>query len=408
MSETKKGLTSQQKQLIAICVVVYFVSYLTRKNYSSVLANIGESFRITETAASFALTGMAIFYGTGQLLSGWLGDRTKPKYLISAGLFTTAAINGVLPFCSQLPENIRIPLLTVFWSVNGLAQAMMWPPIVKMLSSSLSTDEYKKATVKVSYGSQAATIAIYLFGYLSVRFSVWEYIFFVPAALAAIAAVVVLIKAPDVGIVKREKTQASKSSGAFPYLLLGSIMLVTMLQGIMRDGVADWLPTYIDDRFGVSAENAILMGVAPPILSIVFYEITSFLSRRVFKNEMLCSAVIFGTGFLSSFVLSMFSESSIILSVAMSTIVSASMHGVNLVLTCMIPQYFAKTGRVAFVAGLINSCTYLGSALSGYGFAALAALIGWGGTIVGWAIICAFACVICLVMTRKWGRYKEQ
>lgn len=407
MSETKKGLTSQQKQLIAICVAVYFVSYLTRKNYSSVLANIGESFKITETAASFALTGMAIFYGTGQLLSGWLGDRTKPKYLIATGLFTTAAINGVLPFCSALPENVRIPLLTVFWSINGLAQAMMWPPIVKMLSSTLSTDEYKKATVKVSYGSQAATVAIYLFGYLSVRFSVWEYIFYVPAVLAAIAAVVVLIKAPDVGIVKREKTQTEKTTHAFPYLLLGSIMFVTMLQGIMRDGVADWLPTYIDDRFGISAENAILMGIAPPILSIVFYEITSYLSRRVFKNEMLCSAVIFGTGFLSSFVLSMFSESSVVLSVTMSTIVSASMHGVNLILTCMIPQYFSKTGRVAFIAGLINSCTYLGSALSGYGFAALAALIGWGGTIVGWAIICAVACVICLVMTRKWAKYKE-
>ena len=44
MTGSKKGLTSSQKQLIAICVVVYFVSYLTRKNYSSVLANIRTGF----------------------------------------------------------------------------------------------------------------------------------------------------------------------------------------------------------------------------------------------------------------------------------------------------------------------------------------------------------------------------
>lgn len=408
MTETKKGLTSQQKQLIAICVIVYFVSYLTRKNYSSVLANIRQSFGITETAASYALTGMAIFYGSGQLLSGWLGDRTKPKYLIAAGLFTAAAINAALPFCANLPESVCVPLITAAWCINGLAQAMMWPPIVKMLSSTLTNDEYKKATVKVSYGSQAATIAVYLFGYASVRFSAWEYIFIIPAIFAATVAVIVLLKAPDVGIVKREKKSEEKSSSPFPYLLLASVMLVTMLQGIMRDGVADWLPTYLDNRFNISAENAILMGVAPPILSIAFYEITSFLSRKVFKNEMLCSAIIFGTGFVSSFILSLFSESSVILSVTMSTIVSASMHGVNLILTCMVPQYFSKTGRVAFIAGLINSCTYLGSALSGYGFAALAALIGWGGTIVGWAIICALACIICLAICGKWKKYKEQ
>ena len=83
-------------------------------------------------------------------------------------------------------------------------------------------------------------------------------------------------------------------------------------------------------------------------------------------------------------------------------------NGIDDFLTCMIPQYFSKTGRVAFIAGLINSCTYLGSALSGYGFAALAAFIGWGGTIVGWAIICALACIICLALCGKWKKYKEQ
>lgn len=64
--------------------------------------------------------------------------------------------------------NLLIPLcpgtglMTAVWCVNGLAQAMMWPPLVRILSELLSEADYKTATVRVSWGSSLATILIYL------------------------------------------------------------------------------------------------------------------------------------------------------------------------------------------------------------------------------------------------------
>jgi len=83
------------------------------------------------------------------------------------------------------------------------------------------------------------------------------------------------------------------------------------------------------------------------------------------------------------------------------------MHGVNLILICLIPPYFKKTGRVSLISGILNSCTYIGSALSGYGFAVLAKLFGWRGTIIGWAIICGIATIICLALVKKWQSFKS-
>ncbi len=393
-------------KLVLLCVAIYFVSYLTRINYAAIIVEFAQSTGLGEEQASFALTGLAIFYGLGQLLSGYLGDRIKPRILISTGLATTAVMNFCLPLCTG-----SVPLLTTVWCINGLAQAMMWPPIVRTLTFFLSTDEYKKASIKVSYGSQAATISVYLLAPVCIKFSGWQTLFYIASVCAVIMSVVVALKMPDVGEPVRKSVQAHQTDTAkqrIPLILFGTVMFVTMLQGIMRDGTTNWLPSYIKSSFGVSSEIAILIGVAPPLFTLVCYEITSFLTRKVFRNEMICALSIFGVGFAASAVLSVFHNSNIVLSVVLGTLVIGCMHGVNVIMTCLLPRYFAGTGKVAFISGLLNSCTYVGSAISGYGFAAVSAGHGWGGTIVLWAVICFIAAIICLSVAGKWEKFSKK
>ncbi|MBR5528695.1 MAG: MFS transporter [Clostridia bacterium] len=405
MNNSRK-MSANEKMLVFLCSAIYFVSYITRINYAAIIVEFAASTGLGEEQASFALTGLAIFYGAGQLLSGYLGDKIKPKVLISAGLATSAAMNFILPF-----SIFSVPLLTALWCVNGLAQAMMWPPIVRILTASLSNEKYKRSAVKVSVASQLATIIIYLGAPLCIRFAGWQPIFFAASACAALMSVVVAIKLPDISTAKAplpssEKT-APSSGFRIPVILFGSIMLAIVLQGIMRDGVTNWLPSYIKSEYGVSSEIAIMLGVVPPVFAMLCYEFTSFLSRKVFKNEMICSMVLFGAAFSAAFVLSFFHNSSIALSVALGTLITGCMHGVNIVLITIIPQYFSKTGRVAFISGLLNSCTYIGSALSGYGFAAVSAKFGWNGTISVWAIICFAATALCLACAPVWKKFSR-
>lgn len=401
-----KKMAKKDTTLVFLCATIYFVSYITRINYAAVLVEYVKSTGFTTEQASLALTGLAIFYGAGQLISGFMGDIFKPKYLIFSGLVTTTVMNFLLPLC-------KTPVaLAAVWCINGLAQAMMWPPIVKILTAKLSIDDYKKATVKVSYGSQLATVSIYLFAPVCIKFSGWQTVFYIASACAAVMSVIALVFLPDVGVTKRERsdaigaTEANNGKIAFPYVLFISIMFVTLLQGIMRDGVANWLPTYVESEFSVPSEFAILMGVAPPVFTLLCYEITVFFSRKVFKNEMLCCAAMFLPSVAGALVLAFFPNSHVALSVALTTLINGSMHGVNLILTSHLPPYFKKTGRISFISGLINSCTYLGSALSGYGFAAVSTRFGWSGTIAVWTAVCFFGFLVCLVLSKKWGSFK--
>ena len=81
-----------------------------------------------------------------------------------------------------------------------------------------------------------------------------------------------------------------------------------------------------------------------------------------------------------------------------------SMHGVNLILICMVPHYYKDSGCVSLVSGLLNSCTYIGSALSTYGVALLTEQIGWSSTIGLWALIALAGALVCILTGPVWKR----
>ena len=113
MGREVSALTANQvsrrniRLLILLSAAVYFSSYLTRLNYSAVLVEMIASEHYTRSAASAALTGLFITYGAGQLLSGYLGDRTKPQLLIFAGLLVSAAMMPVNAFTNSAYFTLR-------------------------------------------------------------------------------------------------------------------------------------------------------------------------------------------------------------------------------------------------------------------------------------------------------------
>ena len=90
-----------------------------------------------KSSASLALTASAATYGAGQLISGFLGDRIEPKKLILVGLLLTITTNFLLPFCKEASQ------MTVIWAVNGFAQALIWPPLVRIMTSVFKKEDYQ-------------------------------------------------------------------------------------------------------------------------------------------------------------------------------------------------------------------------------------------------------------------------
>lgn len=417
-------LKSPITALTWLCAAAYFCSYLTRLNYSAVMVEMIATEGFTKSGASIALTGLFITYGIGQIISGFLGDKLRPQSLVFCGLLTSAAMNLAITIC---PNTFW---MTAVWCVNGFAQAMMWPPLVRIMSAHMTEDEYKKATVRVTWGSSFGTIAVYLTAPLYIAINGWRMVFVASAAIAVVMACLWLPgyralerkiprnrSVPATAPADNASTNTPAPAPQFSKLtagvwgLLGVIMFGIVMQGILRDGITTWMPSYVDDSFHLGSGLAILSGVILPVFSILCVQAVSVVNRKFIRNELACGAFFFALGAVALFVLNLVQGSSslvyIILSIAALAIASACMHGVNLVLICMVPKFFQYTGRISLISGVLNSCTYVGSALSTYGVAVVQENFGWGITVLIWCGVAVAGTLACALMISKWKRFKK-
>lgn len=187
---------------------VYFVSYLTRNSYNVVIAQLVRETGLGQSTLALSATGSLVAYGAGQLLSGCFGDRLQPKGLLIMGLGVTSVMNLLMAFCRQ-PA-----LMLGIWCVNGLAQAFLWPPLVRLMSELFSGELYEKVVVAVTWGGSVGNIALYLAAPALISLLGVESVFVTAALCALIAAGLLVKKCPLIsGGVRSTAPRQGKRSG---------------------------------------------------------------------------------------------------------------------------------------------------------------------------------------------------
>ena len=396
---------TNSRRLTLLFALTYLTSYLTRINYGAIISEMVFSTGISKPLLSMALTGSFITYGIGQIISGALGDRVRPKLLIRTGFIITVIMNILFPFCPNAY------VMTAVWCVNGFAHSLMWPPLVRMMTVLMTVDEYKAATVRVSWGAYIGTILVYLCSPIIIEALNWKYVFFISAICGAVILVLWQLLAPDITSEKRQAAVvsssdiSSKSIFLSPALIL--IFFAIICQGALKDGITTWMPSYISETFKLGSSTAIFSGVVLPIFSIFSTQAALTLHRKSLKNPIVCAIVIFTLGSLSALVLALFSNSLAILSIVFSAVLTGCMHGVNLMYISMIPAYFKGVGKVSFASGLLNSFSYVGSAVSTYGIAVLSESRGWSFTITSWLIVALLGTAASILALRPWNKLKK-
>ena len=405
-----------KKAIVALCALVYFTSYFSRKSFAVALFGILEANAITETTAGLVETAMFICYGAGQLISGFLGDRIKPAILLGVGLGTTALCNMLLPFVPGGTWIIPV------WALNGLAQAMLWPPIVRILSDNLSHEQYVTANLVVTTAAHAATILLYLYVPLCIKMFSWHTAFFTAAALAGVVLIVFLITITRILPSKPSALpRLEKDGGAasVPAQRIGAVLVSSgiipifgciIMCGILRDGIETWLPTLYGQAFDREASESILVSMALPIFSVLAVTVVTVLHRRkFFNNEIRGAAVLF------LFAAALCLPISLLISVKatfprfvclfLAALVCASMHGINFLLISCLPGRFARFGRASTVGGLVNAFVYIGAAAATYGFALISEHAGWSATTLSWMIVGGVGVVLAILAYRKYTAF---
>ncbi len=381
-----------QKYTMLFCLV-YFTSYITRINYATALIDIAGTLEISNSLAGIPVSLSFISYGFGQLLSGYFGDKFNSIKVISAGILLTALMN----FSVVLTDNIYV--IAIFWTINGFAQSLLWPPLVKIMLSVFQNEQYKVSCAYVLMSSSVATIAIYLLVPACINLYSYKLVFIISAIFAVIVLFVWYFYTKDIELQDMEVKRQSKSSGSVIKMILSlnliPILIVIVLQGMLRDGVTTWMPTFINEVFNFSASNAVLITSVLPVFSIVTIIITRAINKKS-DNEILLSAYFWCVATLAGVCLFIFMDNMVV-AISSLTVLTSCMHATNLLLIGNLPAKFVKYGKVSTISGVLNSCTYVGSTISAYAIAKLAELLGWSGNVIIWIVIAGLGAVLCFL-----------
>ena len=406
-----------EKFLFWLCWIAYFSTYIGRLNYSASLTGIILSEGFSKGQAGMIGTAFFFAYGAGQFVSGFLGDRLAPKKMVFTGLMVSGLCNLAMAGTKSSG------LMTAVWCVNGLFQAFIWSPMIRLMYEYYKTETRMKACVSLNSSVPIGTMAAYGLTALVIWLSGWRTMF-VLAGAALIGTSLFWITGMKrveryaAESRKMEEMPSGETGGSakaavnWKSLLIQSgflfLMMALFVQGALKDGVTTWVPTYISETYGLSAILAITSTMVIPVFNLLGVYLASFANIHWFRNEVRTAGAFFVVSAAAILVLRLSSGRSMAVSFLMLALATTAMMAVNTMLIAVLPSYFGVIGRASSVSGLLNSSVYAGGAVSTYGLGALSVALGWHATIVIWFLMAAVSAVICFLTVRKWIAYRKE
>ena len=188
-------------------------------------------------------------------------------------------------------------------------------------------------------------------------------------------------------------------------LMLALIGGSLMVQGALRDGITNWVPSYLSNTYRVGTFIAIFATTFLPFINLFGVYAANFVYRKWKKNELETSLILFLAAFVFLVCLVLTEGVHLFLSLLFFSLTTSCMMGVNMMLVSFVPTNFIRWGRVSTISGLLNSTVYIGSSIATYGLGAVADLYGWPVLIRFLSVACLAGVVFCLLASPGWKRF---
>lgn len=282
-------------RMLVTTIIGYALFYFLRKNLSIAMPGLAQDYGITKTSLGLFLTLHGVVYGLGKFVNGPLSDRCNSRRFLCGGLLATIVCNVIFGFGPVFAALIAgdntgtafttalVTVLGVAWVANGFFQSMGNPPCLRLIAHWIPPNELAtKLSIWNSSHSIGAGLVTILCGYImglgvlgadNVGIGMWRWCFWVPAIIAAVGLVVLIIWLPDTptseGLPELAGTQATDSDAdtgestgpsAVRRVYLNPTMWVLGLSCFMvylvRFAILDWGPMLLKEAKGVSLVGA--------------------------------------------------------------------------------------------------------------------------------------------------------
>ncbi len=386
MEKTKK----YKNRLLLICWLIYTMAYMLRVNISALLPSLKSASGYTNSELGFVTGAFFVTYMTGQLISGYLGDRLPIKKMLIFGLSLSAAVNFACSFTVSAWQ------LAVLWGLNGFVQSTLWAPMMRLLSIYHQKDELPKVSFYMSLTSVVGYSAAWAFSYATAFYFSWRTAFIVPAVLIFVfcAIPMIFIKNPRDGSAPASGDESAPDSvaervplpGRWLLTLLPVYLLIpaAVSQGLIREGIGVWFPTIMTETGSFSASSDIIVLLIVPFINFLGI----LMVKRVYKGcgfdstKTLCAVFLLSNFF--ALAAAVFAGISSALCLVATVLLLTQMSGLTPLMTSIIPFKYVSYGKVSFVAGGTDFLIYCGAALSSLLSSTIADGAGWRPVMLLW------------------------
>lgn len=352
-----RKFTTLQLRVLSACFIVYFCAYIGRLNLSASLDSIMRDMNVLETAGGTLQTVFAIVYATGQFVCGALVDRLSPKKMIMTGLIGSALANLAFSIAESFP------VLCVIWAFNGAFQSMLWTPIVRILAAHFSGIRRQRASFTMSFTLAGGNLAAWGLSVQLQKWFGWRQAFLIPCFVLLFACAIAFFMMPNIKNEKddneHKESMNKKAPVAFLFTTgLAFMLLSSVTNGFLRDGVITWAPTILGMEEG-------MFTLIIPVINLIGI-ICGGTIVRVFKSRVrVIAGYMMAACCIPSLLLCVFTGAEVWQMALMLGLMSAILYGSNTLYTVLMPMEYDASGRVGLVAGLIDAFIYVGSALAG-------------------------------------------
>ncbi len=399
----KPNFLKNQSVINAICIgglcsVSYLAVYFARNIFGAVSPKMIED-GFTESFIGNASFIYLLCYGIGQLINGRIGDKVKARYMISLGLFLSGVTNFVFAnYASASPLSA-----TVIYGMTGYFLSMIYGSITKVVAENTELVYATRCSLGYTFASFFGSP---MAGVAAASLS-WQGVFMVSTACLVIMAIIcycVFILYEKKGIVKYNQFKANKpkKGGGIKLLIQNHIIkftIISMLTGVVRTTVVFWMPTYISQHLGFSAESAAsVFTVATFVISFTTF-IAVFVYEKL-KRDMNKTILIMFSAATIFFALTYFVNHPVLNIIFLILAIMSS----NSCSTMLYSRYcpgLRDLGLVSSVTGYIDFISYMSAAASTKLFANAAVTIGWGNLILVWCSLMIIGVIVALPYKNK-------
>ena len=368
--------------------LAYAGFYLCRKTIAVAQPEFMKQFNWQEADVGIILSGYLTAYAIGQFINGPLGDKMGARRMLAIGFTTTILMNLLFGF------SYTILFMFFLWSLNGYAQSMGWPSVVKGMSNWFSIRERGKVMgpwgTCYTVGDVVGTgLAAFIIGHVAVNtvqtaggetvtYADWRWVFWIAALTLAVVAAIVLflfrnkpqdVNLPDISIYHGQTTvvetvEKNIWQNTKDVLSRGPVWILGLTYfGIkfIRYTFMFWTVTYLAREKGMSTEMAGYISTIFALVGILGTLVASYLSDAIFKSRRAPISVIMLVGLALS--LFFFYTAPIPLIPIAIGLVGFMTYGPDFVISAVAVMDFGSREGASTAAGFVNGLGSIGAAI---------------------------------------------